>query len=301
MTTNSSLENKLKKELSKKTILVTGGAGSIGSELVKKLLQYPVSIVRVLDINEHALFQLNRNTNDERYRPLLGSVSNLERLEMATKDVDIIIHMAAIKNIEISEFNPIETIEANVNGMVNMIKVIMKNKPSKFINISTDKAADPSTLYGSTKNLAEHLTNWGKSVMENDTEFASIRFGNVFETRGNVFEVWKDQIEQKKPITITDYKMRRYYFKKNDAINFILKCIPIINKGNIFIPKMKMYSMKDLASKYSKNHKIIGLRQGEKLSEILLSEEEKKNSIKTKDMWIIRKKSVNLWPQKKSR
>ena len=95
--------------------------------------------------------------------------------------------------------------------------------------------------------------------------------------------------------------MRRYYFKKNDAINFILKCIPIINKGNIFIPKMKMYSMKDLASKYSKNHKIIGLRQGEKLSEILLSEEEKKNSIKAKDMWIIRKKSVNLWPQKKSR
>ncbi len=291
-------ENNLKKELSKKTILVTGGAGSIGSELVKKLLEYPVSIVRVLDINEHALFQLNRNTNDQRFRPLLGSVSNLERLEMASKDVDIIIHMAAIKNIEISEFNPIETIDTNVNGMVNMIKAVIKNKPSKFINISTDKAADPSTLYGSTKNLAEHLTSWGKAHVTN-TKFASIRFGNVFETRGNVFEVWKDQIEQKKPITITDYKMKRYYFQKEDAVKFILKCIPLIDKGDIFIPKMKMYNMKDLALKYSKNHKIIGLRQGEKLSEILLSEEEEKSSISIKDMWIVRKKSINLWPQKK--
>lgn len=291
---------KIKKELNKKTILITGGAGSIGSALVKKLLEYPVAIVRVLDINEHALFQLNRNTNDKRFRPLLGNISNLERLEMASKNVDIIIHMAAIKNIEISEFNPIETIDTNVNGMVNMIKTIMKNKPLIFINISTDKAADPSTLYGSTKNLAEHLTSWGKVHIAN-TKFASIRFGNVFETRGNVFEVWKEQIKQKHPITITDYKMKRYYFQKDDAVKFILKCIPIIDEGDIFIPKMKMYKMKDLALKYSKNHKIIGLRQGEKLSEILLSKEEEINSISKKDMWIIIKKSVNLWSQKKKR
>ena len=290
--------SKIIKELNKKTILITGGAGSIGSELVKKLLEFPVSAIRVLDINEHSLFQLNRSVDDNRFRPLLGSVSNLERLEMATKNVDIIIHMAAIKNIEISEFNPIETIDTNVNGIVNMIKAIIKNKPSKFINISTDKAADPSTLYGSTKNLAEHLTNWGKAHVKN-TKFTSIRFGNVFETRGNVFEVWKDQIEQKKPITVTDYKMKRYYFQKDDAVKFILKCIPIMDKGNIFIPKMKMYNMKDLALKYSKNHKIIGLRQGEKLSEILLSKEEEKSSINMKDMWIIRKKSINLWSQKK--
>jgi len=297
---NNNFELEIKQELSKKAILVTGGAGSIGSELVKKLLEYPVSIVRVLDINEHALFQLNRNTNDERFRPLLGSVSNLERLEMATKDVDIIIHMAAIKNLEISEFNPIETIETNVKGMTNMIKVIIKNKPSKFINISTDKAADPSTLYGSTKNLAEHLTSWGKAHIS-DTKFASVRFGNVFETRGNVFEVWEEQIKQKKSITITDYKMKRYYFQKENAVKFILKCIPIIDQGNIFIPKMKNYSMKDLALKYSKNHEIIGLREGEKLSEILLSEEEKKDAVSMKDMWIIKKKSINLWPQKKKK
>ena len=288
------------KELKNKTILITGGAGSIGSHLAKRILDYPVKAVRVLDIDEHALFRLGREVTDKRLRPLLGNILDMERMELAGKNVDIVLHTAAIKNIEISEYNPIETINTNVNGTVNLVKMAMKNSPKKILNISTDKAADPSTLYGSTKNLAEHLTNWGKAHVTN-TKFATIRFGNVFETRGNVFEVWKDQIEQKKPITVTDYKMKRYYFQKDDAVKFILKCIPLIDKGNIFIPKMKMYNMKDLALKYSKNHKIIGLRQGEKLSEILLSKEEEKSSINMKDMWIIRKKSIKLWSQKKSR
>jgi len=284
------LPNNLKKLLTKKVILVTGGAGSIGSALVKKLLEFPVLSVRVLDINEHALFQLNRKIHDDRFRPLLGNILNLDRLEMATKDVDIVIHMAAIKNIEISEFNPIETIDTNVNGIVNMIKVVMRTNPEKFLNISTDKATDPSTLYGVTKNLAEHVVSWGGAHIPT-TKFASVRFGNVFETRGNVFEIWKEQIDEGKPITITDYKMKRFFFEKQDAVNFILKCIPLIKEGNIFVPKMKSYNLKDLASKFSKNHKIIGLRQDEKMEEILLSDEEKKHSIEKEDMWIINRHS----------
>ncbi len=280
------LPNTLKKLLTKKVILVTGGAGSIGSELVKKLLEFPISSVRVLDINEHALFQLNRKIHDDRFRPLLGNILNLDRLEMAAKDVDIIIHMAAIKNIEISEFNPIETIDTNVNGIVNIIKVIMRTNPEKFLNISTDKAADPSTLYGATKNLAEHVVSWGGAHIPT-TRFASVRFGNVFETRGNVFEIWKEQIAKGEPITITDYKMKRFFFEKQDAVNFILKCIPLIKEGNIFVPKMKLYNLKDLALKFSKNHKIIGIRQDEKMEEILLSAEEKKHAIEKKDMWVI--------------
>jgi UDP-N-acetylglucosamine 4,6-dehydratase/5-epimerase len=286
----SSIKNKLptniKKLLTKKVILVTGGAGSIGSELVKKLLEFPIASVRVLDINEHALFQLNRKINDDRFRPLLGNILNLDRLEMAAKDVDIVIHMAAIKNIEISEFNPIETIDTNVNGITNIIKVIMRTNPEKFLNISTDKAADPSTLYGATKNLAEHVVSWAGAHIPT-TKFASVRFGNVFETRGNVFEIWKEQINEGKPITVTDYKMKRFFFEKQDAVNFILKCIPLIKEGNIFVPKMKLYNLKDLAMKFSKNHKIIGLRQDEKLEEILLSNEEEKHSIEKKDMWVI--------------
>jgi UDP-N-acetylglucosamine 4,6-dehydratase/5-epimerase len=279
--------SKIIKELNKKTILVTGGAGSIGSELVEKLLEFPVKAVRVLDINEHALFQLNRKIKDDRFRPLLGNVLNLDRLDMASKDVDVIIHMAAIKNIEISEFNPIETIDNNVNGMVNMIKTVMKNEPTKFLNISTDKAAEPSTLYGATKNLAEHLASWGGKHLPN-TKFASIRFGNVFESRGNVFEIWNEQANMNEPLTVTDYNMKRFFFKKQEAIDFILNCIPLIKQGDIFIPKMKLYDLKTLASKISNKHKVIGIRQGEKMEEILLTNEEKKYSVEKKDMWIIK-------------
>ena len=274
------------KELRNKTILVTGGAGSIGSHLTKKLLEYPIKAVRVLDIDEHALFRLGRTIKDPRLRLLLGSILDKERLEMAGKNVDIIIHMAAIKNIEISEFNPIETIDTNINGTVNMIKMAIKSNPQKFLNISTDKAAEPSTLYGTTKQLSERLTSWAGSHIR-PTKFSSIRFGNVFETRGNVIEIWKEESKKNKPLSITDLSMSRYFFHVDEAAEFILHCLPLVNQGEIFVPKMKVYNIKDIASKISKKYNVIGLRQGEKLSEVLISESEKSLAIEKNNMWII--------------
>ena len=274
------------RELRNKTILVTGGAGSIGSHLTKKLLEYPIKAIRVLDIDEHALFRLGRAIKDPRLRLLLGSILDKERLEMAGKNVDIIIHMAAIKNIEISEFNPIETIDTNINGTVNMIKMAIKSNPQKFLNISTDKAAEPSTLYGTTKQLSERLTSWAGSHIR-PTKFSSIRFGNVFETRGNVIEIWKEESKKNKPLSITDLSMSRYFFHVDEAAEFILHCLPLVNQGEIFVPKMKVYNIKDIASKISKKYNVIGLRQGEKLSEVLISESEKSLAIEKNNMWII--------------
>jgi len=283
---NKQLKKKLESELRNKTILITGGAGSIGTHLTKTILKYPVKAVRVLDIDEHALFKLGRTVSDERLRLLLGSVLDKERLEIAGTDVNTIIHAAAVKNIEISEFNPIETIDVNVNGTVNMIKMGIKNKPEKFLNISTDKAASPSTLYGTTKQLSERLTSWAGAHVKG-IKFASVRFGNVFETRGNVFEIWNDEVKKNLPLSVTDLSMKRYFFHIDEAVSFILECLPLVNEGEIFVPKMKLYNVKDLASRISKKHKIIGIRRGEKIEEVLITEKEKKRSVEMKNMWIV--------------
>jgi len=276
----------MKKLLKNKVILITGGAGSIGSSLSKALLDYPVNSIRIFDNNEYALFKLSHSLDDSRIEPLLGDILDKDRVELAVLGTDIIIHTAALKNIEITEYNPIETIDVNVNGTINLIKSIIKNKPKIFINISTDKVAESSTLYGTTKQLSERLTNWAGPHIHT-TKFASVRLGNIIETRGNVFEVWNEQVKNKLPLTITDPKMKRYFFHMDEAVDFILQCMLQVNKGEIFVPKMKLYKIKDLALKISKNHKIIGPRQGEKLQEILISEEEKKISTEKENMWII--------------
>ena len=271
---NKIQKNKITKELKNKSILVTGGAGSIGSVLVKKLLEYPIQSIRVLDIDEHALAKLKKKNKDLRLKLLLGSILDSDRLDMASDQIDIIFHLAAIKNIEISEFNPIETIDTNVNGTVNMIRMLIKKNPSKFINISTDKAAEPSTLYGNTKLLGEKVTSWAGDHIKK-TKCGTIRFGNVRESRGNVFEIWNEEKNNKKPLSITNPLMKRYFINANDVVDFILNSLTIIKMGEILIPKMKSFSIKTLANEISKSQKIIGLRQGEKLEEKLLTDDEK--------------------------
>ena len=158
------------------------------------------------------------------------------------------------------------------------------------MNISTDKAAQASTLYGTTKQICERLTSWA-GVHIGETKFASVRLGNVMETRGNVFEIWDEEVKNNKPLSITHPAMERYFFHVEEAVDFIIKCIPLVNQGEIFIPKMKSYKIKDLASKISKKHRIIGLRQGEKLEEILITEDEKKIALEKDNMWVIRQYS----------
>jgi UDP-N-acetylglucosamine 4,6-dehydratase/5-epimerase len=280
------LNSELKRELKNKVILVTGGSGSIGSSIVKELLNYPVKGVRVFDIDEYGLSKLKRKLKDNRLRFLLGSILDKDRIEMACNNVDIVIHTAAIKNIEISEFNPIETIDVNINGTVNLIKTCIKTKPKKVLNISTDKAVLSTTLYGSTKQMGEKLMSWAGMHLQ-PVKFGTVRLGNVMETRGNVFEIWNEQLQNNEKISITVPDMKRYFFKIEEAVDFILNCIPKINDGEIFVPKMKSYTIKSLADKISKKQKIIGLRQGEKLEELLITNAEKKIAKNLKNMWVI--------------
>ena len=277
----------IKNELKNKIILITGGAGSIGSALTAELLNYPVRSIRVFDNDEHSLFQLKQSLNNSKIDLLLGDILDKDRVDYAMKDVDIVIHTAALKNIEITEYNPLQTIDTNVNGTVNLLKMAIKRNPKKFINISTDKVVESSTLYATTKQIGERLTSWAGKHMKN-TKFATIRFGNVIETRGNVFEVWKKQSENNQPLSITDPKMKRYFFHMDEATNFIIQCIVQMKTGEIMIPKMKLYKIKDLATKISKKQKIIGFRQGEKLQEVLITDEEKKNAQNRGNMWVIK-------------
>jgi len=287
---NTKLKSSLKNLLKNKSILITGGAGSLGTVLVEKLLMCQIKQIRVLDINEHALFQVKRKFQDDRLRILFGNISNTDRLEMACDGIDIIIHAAALKNLEITEFNAIDSIEINVNGTLNMIKTAIKKQPKIFLNISTDKVASSSTLYGTTKEIGERLTTWA-SVHFQKTKFTSVRFGNIIETRGNVFEVWDEEFKNNQPLSITDPSMKRYFWHIDEAATFILDCLDISKQGDIIIPKMKSYQVKELADKISKKQKIIGLRPGEKKEEILITADELLSAKETKNMWIIKNES----------
>ena len=266
-------------------ILITGGAGFIGSHLAEAYLNRGDHVYVIDDLSTGSIRNIEHLKVRKEFCYIIDSIMNKSVIAELIDDADIIFHLAAAKNIEITEYNPIETINTNINGIINLIKMTIKNKPEKFINLSTDKAANPTTLYGSTKQIAEQLTSWATA---NHTKFASIRFGNVFETRGNVFELWEEEAKNNKPLSITSTKMERYYIEKDKAISWILKCFLLAKNGEIFVPKLKSFKMIDLANSISKKHKVIGSRYGEKIKETLITEQEKIIAKETKEMWIVK-------------
>lgn len=268
------------------TVLVTGGAGSIGSQLVKKLLDYPVRSVRVFDNDEYELFLLNRRLRDKRLRLLLGNIIDRERVKLALRGVDSVYHLAAVKNIEISEFNCPQCVRANVDGTINLIECSLESRPKRFIFCSSDKAVEYTLLYGATKFLGERITLWAHRVQD-DTKFSVARFPNVRETRGNVFEVFDEQRRRGEPLTLTHPEMRRYVMGVDEAVDFIIKASEVMKGGEIFVPaKVKEYKISDIAG--STKVKVIGARVGEKLSERLMTPEEEEIAVREGSMWIIR-------------
>ena len=284
-----------------KKILVTGGTGCIGSEIVKNLLKYKPKVVRVFSNDEDNTFRLSQEFRDGRTRFLIGDVRDKERLIVSMEDIDIVYHAAALKHVPLCEYNPFEAIKTNVLGTQNVIEAALTAGVKKVINISTDKAVNPTNTMGATKLLAEKLiidANFYKGGHK--TIFSSVRFGNVLFSRGSVIPLFEEQIKRKKMITVTDPEMTRFMMSIENTIDLVFKATLMAEGGEIFILKMPVLKIKDLADevveKYSKKYdytkrdikkKIIGPRPGEKLFEELMTETEAQKAFETKDMFII--------------
>lgn len=294
-------ENSLKSEFNGKKILVTGGTGSIGSEIVRRLLeQSSPDTIRVFSRDESKQFEMQHQyRNNPKLRFLIGDVRDLERLKMAMEDVDIVFHAAALKHVPSCEFNPFEAIKTNVYGTQNVIDAALYNHVKKVIFISTDKAVNPVNTMGATKLLAEKLAisaNYYKG--RKPTIFSAVRFGNVLASRGSVIPLFLGQIRNGGPVTLTDDKMTRFIMSTSNAVDLIFKATTIASGGEIFILKMPVVRIKDLldvlleeekkkSKKAEPKVKIIGSRPGEKLYEELMTEDDARVSFETKDMFMI--------------
>lgn len=285
-----------------KKILVTGGTGFIGSELVRSLLKYKPKVIRIFSNDEDAAFKMGEEIGrGDNKRFLVGDVRDKERLIRAMEDIDIVYHAAALKHVPLCEYNPFEAIKTNVLGTQNVINSALENGVSKVINISTDKAVNPTNTMGATKLLAEKLiidANFYKG--KSKTIFSCVRFGNVSFSRGSVIPLFEEQIKKKKMITITNPDMTRFMMYMSNTIDLVFKATLIAKGGEIFILKMPAIKLSDLADvaigiyadKYGyKKEEIkkenIGLRAGEKMFEELMTETEAEKAFEMDDLLII--------------
>lgn len=281
-------------------ILITGGTGSLGKTLLEILTtKYKPKGIRIFSRDELKQSQLRAEYKDCKIPIafIIGDIRDLSQVTRTFNGVDIVIHTAAMKQIDTCENNPMETVRTNIDGSTNIINAAIINNVSKVMNISTDKAVEPTTLYGSTKMVAEKL------FIDADvytggrlSKFASCRYGNVLGSRGSVIHAFKKQVETDGIIKITHPEMTRFFITLPDVAQFLLNCIEKMQGGEIFIPRMKAINIKMMADFLYPDNKIeyIGLREGEKMHESLINQFEKFNTSKYDECFVIHKKSLNF-------
>ena len=276
--------------LTNKSVLVTGGTGSFGKSMVKKLLQDDqVRKVIVYSRDELKQFEMRSVFNSSKLRYFLGDVRDLQRLKQATDDVDVIIHAAAIKQIPAAEYNPMEAIKTNINGDENVITAAIDNGVQKVIALSTDKAANPANLYGATKLCSDKLMVAGNVLAgKHPTRFSVVRYGNVLGSRGSVIPFFKDQ-KKAGVIPITDVRMTRFWLTIDEGVNFVLDRLSQMQGGEIFVPKIPSFKVVDVAQVVAPNVPIdiIGIRPGEKLHEVMITEDDSLFTFEFKDFYAI--------------
>tara|TARA_B110000027_G_scaffold132363_2_gene158374 strand:+ start:2938 stop:3897 length:960 start_codon:yes stop_codon:yes gene_type:complete len=276
---------------SNKTILITGGTGSIGSRIAKYLHKnHKLKKIIIFSRDEQKHFQMQKDFNHENVRYLIGDIRDYRRLDMALNGVDFVIHAAAQKHVEISEYNPQECIKTNVNGTQNLIEACLTNKVKKCLLISTDKAVNPANIYGASKLVAEKITLAGNSLSgKNGTIFGLVRYGNVLGSKGSILPFFSDLNKKGKKIPITHSDMTRFWISYDEAIELINSALINSRRGDIFIPILNSIKITDFVKIINPKAKTYttGIKRGEKIHEELITLEESKYAKKFKNYYII--------------
>jgi UDP-N-acetylglucosamine 4,6-dehydratase/5-epimerase len=276
----------------KKNILITGGTGSFGQECVKFLSEnYKPNKIIIFSRDENKQYEMQKTFTGKNIRFFIGDIRDKERLRVAMREVNYVIHAAALKHVPIAEYNPTECIKTNINGAENLVETAIEAKVERVLALSTDKAVDPVNLYGATKLCAEKLFIAANNLAgKMNTRFSVVRYGNVLSSRGSVLPFYLDLLKKEiNTFPITDVRMTRFFINLPDAVKFVLKSMQLMKKGEIFIPKMPSFKIQDLA--YTLNPKVrlkkIGMRPGEKLHEMLISEMDSAHTYELNDLYII--------------
>jgi len=282
-------------------VIVTGGCGSIGSQIVRKALKSKQ--VRIFDSRESALAEMMIEFKDhDNVRFLLGDVRDRRRLQLAMEGADVVYHAAAYKHVHMCEYSPFEAVATNVQGTQNVIDASLYSSVKKVINISTDKVTNAVSVLGATKLLAERLIT-SAEYRKTNTIFCSVRFGNVLGSNGSFINVFKKQLKANLPITLTDRRMRRFIMTVNQAVDLIFKASDEMKGGEVFILKMPVVRMEDVVSvmkeKYGVEVNVVGIRKGERLYEELLTKDEAFN-VEEKDEYFIIRPGVGTTPCSKN-
>lgn len=276
-----------------KVILITGGTGSFGKECTKTLLaQYQPKKIIIFSRDELKQFEMQQDYNAPCMRYFIGDVRDLPRLTQAMREVDYVIHAAALKQVPAAEYNPMECIKTNIHGAENVINAAIANEVEKVIALSTDKAANPINLYGATKLASDKLFVAGNNLTGgHKTRFSVVRYGNVVGSRGSVVPFFQKLIrEGAKELPITDERMTRFWITLEQGIAFVLKSFERMQGGELYVPKIPSMKMIDLAKAMAPtlNTKIVGIRPGEKLHEVMCPSDDSHLTLEFKDHYVIK-------------
>jgi len=286
-----------------KKILITGGTGSLGNALTSRLLNDGVNTIRIFSRNESKQIAMESKFNDNRLRFLLGDVRDYVRLVRAMEDIVIVFHAAALKHVPVIEYNPFEAIKTNVIGSQNVIDACLEENVEKAVAIGTDKAVSPLNTYGATKLLMEKLFVTAGNYLKKDrhqTKFFALRYGNVLGSSGSVIPKFINQIKNKEKITITDPNMTRFSISMDKALDFVLHATEIAKGSEIFIPKLRAYTIKDMKEALFEllqktDEENIGIREGEKLNETLINSDEIRYTWEYENMYMVLNPSVQKY------